>query len=376
MYKKIEQYIEYLLDKSTKECFIWNVEKIKQNKPMNWNYIDGCMMKSLLELSEVTNNKKYFDFVENAIDNFILEDGTIKTYNLTKYSLDDICESTVLFKLYTQTKKEKYLKAIEKTYTQIKYQPRTFEGSFWHKLIYPHQVWLDGFYMVMPFYTEYQNFHNLINYDDIINQYTIARTKMFDENKGLYYHGYDASKQIFWANKTTGKSESFWLRSIGWFFVSLIEVYEKINSKNEKKYLENLIKELANNLLNYQDEQTKLFYQVVDQKEKLGNYLETSGSAMIAYTFLKASRLNVLDKSFTKTGKEIFDNICKNYLKEENNTLELGNICLVSGLGPADNKRRNGTFEYYISEPIVKNDAKGVAPFIMAYVELKRGGLC
>lgn len=376
MYKKIEQYIEYLLDKSTKECFIWNVEKIKQNKSMNWNYIDGCMMKSLLELSEVTNNKKYFDFVENAIDNFILEDGTIKTYDLTKYSLDDICESTVLFKLYSQTKKEKYLKAIEKTYIQIKYQPRTLEGSFWHKLIYPHQVWLDGFYMVMPFYTEYQNFHNLINYDDIINQYTIARSKMYDENKGLYYHGYDASKQMFWANKISGRSSSFWLRSIGWFFVSLIEVYEKINSKNEKNYLENLIKELANNLLNFQDEETKLFYQVVDQKEKTGNYLETSGSAMIAYTYLKASRLNVLDNSFKNKGKEIFDSICKNYLNNENGILELGNICLVSGLGPTDNKRRNGTFEYYISEPIVKNDAKGVAPFIMAYVELKRGGLC
>lgn len=376
MYKKIEQYIEYLLDKSTNECFIWNIEKIKQNKPMNWNYIDGCMMKSLLELSEVTNNKKYFNFVENAIDKFILDDGTIKTYDLTKYSLDDICESTVLFKLYKQTKKEKYLKAIEKTYTQIKYQPRTYEGSFWHKLIYPHQVWLDGFYMVMPFYTEYQNFHNLINYDDIINQYALARKNMYDEEKGLYYHGYDATKQMFWANKTTGRSSSFWLRSIGWFFVSLIEVYEKINTKNEQNYLENLIKELANNLLNYQDHQTKLFYQVVDQKEKEGNYLETSGSAMIAYTYLKASRLNVLDKSFKNKGKEIFDSICKNYLNNENGTLELGNICLVSGLGPSDNKRRNGTFEYYISEPIVKNDAKGVAPFVMTYVELKRGGLC
>lgn len=376
MYKKIEQYIEYLLDKSTNECFIWNIEKIKQNKPMNWNYIDGCMMKSLLELSEVTNNKKYFNFVENAIDQFILDDGTIKTYDLTKYSLDDICESTVLFKLYKQTKKEKYLKAIEKTYTQIKYQPRTYEGSFWHKLIYPHQVWLDGFYMVMPFYTEYQNFHNLINYDDIINQYALARKNMYDEEKGLYYHGYDATKQMFWANKATGRSSSFWLRSIGWFFVSLIEVYEKINTKNEKNYLENLIKELANNLLNYQDQQTKLFYQVVDQKEKEGNYLETSGSAMIAYTYLKASRLNVLDKSFKNKGKEIFDSICKNYLNNENGILELGNICLVSGLGPSDNKRRNGTFEYYISEPIVKNDAKGVAPFVMTYVELKRGGLC
>lgn len=376
MYKKIEQYIEYLLDKSTNECFIWNIEKIKQNKPMNWNYIDGCMMKSLLELSEVTNNKKYFNFVENAIDQFILDDGTIKTYDLTKYSLDDICESTVLFKLYKQTKKEKYLKAIEKTYTQIKYQPRTYEGSFWHKLIYPHQVWLDGFYMVMPFYTEYQNFHNLINYDDIINQYALARKNMYDEEKGLYYHGYDATKQMFWANKTTGRSSSFWLRSIGWFFVSLIEVYEKISAKNEQNYLENLIKELANNLLNYQDQQTKLFYQVVDQKEKEGNYLETSGSAMIAYTYLKASRLNVLDKSFKNKGKEIFDNICKNYLYNENGTLELGNICLVSGLGPSDNKIRNGTFEYYISEPIVKNDAKGVAPFVMTYVELKRGGLC
>ncbi len=376
MYKQIEQYIESLIKNSTKNKFLWNVEKIKQNKPMNWNYIDGCMMKSLLELSNITKNSFYADFVEQAIDDFISEDGTIRTYDLTKYALDDICESSVLFKLYNETKKEKYRLAIEKTYEQIEYQPRTIDGSFWHKLIYPYQVWLDGFYMVMPFYVEYLNFHNISNYEDIIKQYKIARLKMFDEEKGLYYHGYDASKKMFWANKETGRSSSFWLRSIGWFFVSMVEVYPLLKDDHAKSYLGNLIKELATNLLKYQDEDSKLFYQVIDKKEKVGNYLETSGSVMIAYAYLKAARLNVLDKSYQENGKNIFDGICKRYLKKTNDSIVLGNICLVAGLGPNDNRRRNGTYEYYISEPVVENDAKGVAPFIMAYVELKRSGLC
>lgn len=376
MYKQIEKYLDTLISNSSAEFFMWNVEKYNSKKGITWNYIDGCMLNSLLELFAITNNKSYLNFVEQAVDRMILADGQILTYNIEKYSLDDICESRILFKLFEITKKDKYLKAIEYTYQQILNQPRTKENNFWHKLIYPNQVWLDGLYMAMPFYVSYLNYHHQNDYQDIINQYKNVEAMMKDFKTGLYYHGYDSSKTIFWADSKTGLSKNFWLRSIGWFLVSLVEVFELIQNNEDKAYIKKLLTELVNNILKYQDQKSMMFYQVVNLGHLEGNYLETSGSSMIAYSILKAVRLGILDTNYQDIGKGIFDGIYRNYFCENNGEYSLGNICLVAGLGPSDNLRRDGSYEYYISEPIVKNDAKGVAPFIMAYIELKRGGLC
>ena len=374
-YSIIDKYVNMLIEKSEPGKPFWNIEVIRDGKPAKWNYIDGCMTNSLLELYKFTNDKKILDFVKNYIDYFVQEDGTILGYHKDKYSTDDITESRTLFALYDLTNEDKYLKAIENTYEQIKEQPRTKSGNFWHKLIYPNQIWLDGLYMAQPFYLLYETrFNSMKNYNDIISQFKNVRKYMFDENKKLYYHGYDESREVFWADKKTGLSKCFWLRAMGWYIVALADCCEIINEQmyDEYRVLCSLLKESIDGILQYQDKDTKMFYQVIDQGNREGNYVETSGSSMVAYSILKAVRLGILPERYRKIGLEIFDGICKKYLIEHDGDLDLGGICLVAGLGPENLLRRDGTFEYYISEPVVSNDAKGVGAFVMAYIEVKK----
>ncbi|MCR3906404.1 MAG: glycoside hydrolase family 88 protein [Tenericutes bacterium] len=374
MHKLIDQFIEKIINESTPDRPIWNIESINQGKKPHWNYIDGCMMTSLLELYHETKEQRYLDFVIEFVDYYIFDDGTIRGYDIENYNVDDICESRVLFDLYQFTKQEKYVKAIEYTYHHIKNQPRTKDGNFWHKKIYPNQVWLDGLFMAQPFYARYETeLNHKENYIDIINQFKNVYQLMFNKEKGLYYHGYDATKKIFWANPETGLSKNFWLRAMGWFFVAIVDVVGYMDDPDSKtKFFAPLLRESINGILKYQDEASKMFYQVVDLQERDGNYLETSGSALISYAILKGVRLGLLEDSYEQIGIDIFNGICDKYLTEKDGDLNLGGIVLVSGLGPENNLRRDGTFEYYISEPIVENDAKGVGPLIMAYTELKR----
>lgn len=375
MYEIIDKYIEKLINGSTPDKPLWNIEAIRQGKKPHWNYIDGCMMTSLLELYSFTKNEKYFNFVKNYVDHFVKEDGTIETYNRAKHTLDDICESRVLFDLYKLTGEEKYKKAIEYTYEHIKDQPRTYEGSFWHKDIYPNQVWLDGLFMANVFYMRYETEMNgCKNYSDIKKQFSLVREHMFNPEKHLYYHGYDASKSAFWADKETGLSKNFWLRANGWFIIALVDILGYMNEGVYEDYdfYKKLLKEAVDGLLMYQDKESKMFYQVVDQGNREGNYLETSGSSMIAFAILKGVRLHVLPDKYEQIGLDIFNGVCNKYVSEKNGDLNVGGICLVAGLGPENNTRRDGTYEYYISEPVVENDAKGIGPLILAYTEVKK----
>lgn len=370
----IDNYIEKLLTQSTPEKPLWNIEAIHQGKAPAWNYVDGCMMTSLLSLYRQTKDEKYYRFVESFIDYYVLEDGTLRGYEQSTYNLDDICESRVLFDLYDRTKQEKYNKAIELTYRHILRQPRTKEGSFWHKLIYPHQVWLDGLFMAQPFYTRYETLRNQQkNYDDILNHFKVVRKHMYSEQDQLYYHGYDASKTAFWADKKTGLSKNFWLRATGWYVVSIVDVIDYLDNSYpaRKDYFFPLLKEAIDGLLTYQDKKSNLFYQVINQPNEPKNYLESSGSALIAYAILKGVRLGALDLSYQAIGQAIFNGIVDMYISDNDGDLNMKGICLVSGLGPDHNLRRDGSVAYYLSEPIVENDAKGVGPFIMAYTEMK-----
>lgn len=373
MYSRIDAYIDKLMEKSTPDAPIWNIESIRQGKAPHWNYIDGCMITSLLEISRITGNDKYFEFAERFVDYYVFDDGTIRGYNIEKYNLDDLNEGRVLFELYEKTGKEKYRLAIEHQALQLKDQPRTNTGNFWHKLIYPHQIWLDGLYMAQVFSTKYQKYKGNKDYSDVLMQIKNVRKYMFDEDRGLYYHGLDCSRSIFWADKETGLSKNFWLRSIGWYTVAMIDIIEVLDDENAKAEVASIFVELMNSVINYRDEESKMYYQVVDQGNREGNYLETSGSSMLAYAMLKGARLGVLDSKFATYGKETFDGICSKYLQiKDDGDLNLSGICLVAGLGPANNTRRDGSFEYYISEPVVENDAKGVAPFILCYTEILR----
>ena len=370
----IEKYIDKLMT-SEPDKPLWNIEAIRQGKKIAWNYIDGCMMGSLIDLYKTTKEEKYINFVKKYIDYFVNEDGSILGYSPEKYSTDDICESRVLFDLYDIYKDEKYKKAIDLTFTQIKGQPRTKEGNFWHKAIYENQIWLDGLYMAQPFYTRYQTRYGQKDYADIINQFKNVRKLMFDDKAKLYYHGYDSSRKMFWADKETGLSKNFWLRSIGWFTVALADVYDYMDEQMYDEYhtIKELLKETIDGVLKYQDSESKMFWQVPNFPGREGNYLETSGSAMIAYAVLKGVRLKALPERYRQIGIDIFNGICKKYLSvNKDGDLNLGGICLVAGLGPDNNRRRDGSYEYYISEPVVENDAKGVGPLIMAFTEMKK----
>ena len=375
MYTLIDAYIKKMMDLSTPQAPYWNIESIRQGKKPHWNYIDGCMMISLLDLYKETKDEAYFSFVESFIDYYVSEDGTILGYDRSTYNLDDINESRVLFDLFEKTKKEKYQKAIFNTFQHILEQPRTHQGNFWHKKIYPHQVWLDGLFMAQPFYAKYlKTYKSHLTYDDIVMQFENVRKYMFNEDKKLYYHGYDASKSMFWADKHTGLSKNFWLRAMGWYMVALTEVIDILPNDYppKTKILKPMLHEMIDGLLMYQDSKTKLFYQVVDQGDKEKNYLETSGSLLVSYAILKSARLGILPKHYQVIGKHIFDGVIHTYLTEVDGDLNLGGICLVAGLGPENNLRRDGSYAYYISEPIVNNDAKGVGPLIMAYTEIKK----
>ncbi len=371
-YGRIDSYIRRLVEESGPERTAWNLERIRDGKPTTWNYIDGCMITCLLEMARITGEEGYFTFSEQFIDAFIGEDGTIRTFQGEKYNLDDINEGRVLFELYARTGKEKYRLAADRLWAQLEKHPRTFEGSFWHKAIYPNQVWLDGIYMAQPFRALYATTFGNGDVSDIVAQIRTVRERMRSPETGLYYHGYDASRKAFWADPESGCSRNYWLRSLGWFAVALADLLEIVPEGEARNELADIFTGLMTSADRYADPETGLYWQVPDQGGRPGNYLETSGSAMMAYAMLKGARLGFLDSEYAAKGRKTFDGIMGRYLTFTDHGLNLGGICLVAGLGPENNRRRDGSYEYYISEPVVENDAKGVAPFVLAYTEIRR----
>lgn len=372
-----EKYIDELIKKSTLDIPAWNIEKARAGagKP-GWNYIDGCMILALLEIYRTTGEKKYYDFADAFINHRVHEDGTIEGYDPEEYNIDNVNAGKTLFALYEINGKEKYKKAIELIYSQVRRQPRTKDGNFWHKKIYPNQVWLDGLYMGQPFYMEYETkFNHKEHYGDIFSQFANVVKYMKDKKTGLYYHGYDASREIFWCDKETGLSGNFWLRALGWYSMALLDTLDKCDVTEEYQLeynsLQQVFVDFMDSMLRFQDE-SGMWYQLPALGGKEPNYLETSGSAIMAYSLLKGVRLGFLPENYRKFGLKAFQGICDKFLKEKDGHLSLGGICLVAGLGPADNTRRDGTFDYYMSEPVVEDDAKGVGPLLLAYTELKR----
>ncbi|WP_296019655.1 glycoside hydrolase family 88 protein [uncultured Treponema sp.] len=371
----IEHYIDDLMSKSTAEFPIWNIEKARAGKKSGWDYIDGCMIMALLEIYSTSGDKKYLDFCDYYEDYRIHDDGTIDGYDKNTWNCDELNGGKNLFVLYRYTNKEKYKKALDRLYEQVKGQPRTAEGNFWHKQIYPNQVWLDGLYMAQPFYMEYEKlFNNSKNIEDTYNQFFNVYKIMRDPKTGLYYHGYDSSKKMFWADKETGLSKNFWLRSLGWFSMALLDTLNIAPDRGSENWnkLKGIFIDLCESMLKFQDK-SGMWWQVPNYPGKGKNYLETSGSAIFAYSLLKGYRTKILeDKKFQEAGIRAFEGICDKYLNTDSGRLSLGGICLVAGLGPEKDLRRDGTFDYYMSEPIVQDDAKGVGPFLLAYNEYKQ----
>lgn len=368
----VEKYIESLMAETTPDRPVWNIEKIRAGKTSDWDYIDGCMILALLEFYKERKDEKYFQFAENYVSYRVAEDGTIKGYDKGTYNLDNINAGKNLLTLYELTGKEKYKLAAKKIYEQVVEQPRTKEGNFWHKLIYPNQVWLDGLYMVMPFYVKYANLfmseeEKKKAYEDIYNQFFNVEKLIKDEKTGLYYHAYDSSREMFWCNKETGLSQNFWLRSLGWFSMAMLDSITLLDDKesDNHKHLETMFKDYIKSLLEFQSS-SGMWYQLPAYPAWAKNYLETSGSAIFSYCLKKGAKLNLLGEDEYKAGEKAFNDICERYLTDKDGKMGLGGICLVAGLGGKE--KRDGSYDYYMSEPIVEDDAKGTAPFILAYL--------
>ena len=394
----ISNYIDTLMENTPSYVPYWNKESYKGR----WNYIDGVFLNSIVNLYKQTGEIKYKDFFLNYINYYINANGefvdpqTLQP-NFKAGELDSICASRVLFDAYEMTNDNKYLLAIENTYlylTQI--SKASNSPNFCHKEIYPNQIWLDGMYMYVPFYLRYANLKNFPNvYAEVKAQYKYIRDNMFSAESKLYYHGHDTTKGIFWANSTTGNSQSFWLRSMGWYIVSLADSIEYVQDVNVQSYLKELLAEALQGVLEYRDEQSKMFYQLVDagakkflvdskyfkglknqaymfdgkyQSTYVENYLESSGSSMIAYALMKSARLGYISKDLHQKGVECLEGIYNHSVTVEDG-IHLNNICITAGLGPDSKLYRDGTPAYYLAEPVGSDDAKGVGPFIMAYLE-------
>jgi len=359
---------------------IWFAESEMKRFPQAWQldhgkrlffgYAQGVGCMAMLKVWEETKDRKYLDYVIQWADTIINDKGQIHLYHVETYNIDYINSGKVLFEVYRQTGNEKYKLAIESLVAQMKMHPRTLEGAFWHKLIYQHQIWLDGLYMGSPFLAEYAvTFDQPEWIDDVINQFLICAKHTYDAKTGLYHHAWDESKKQRWANKETGNSPNFWGRSIGWWFMALVDVLDFIPQDHlERPELIRMIQGLADALPRYQDK-TGLWYQVMDKGDQKGNYLEASVSSMFMYSYAKAVNKGYIDKKYRKIAEKAYDGLMNTLIvKNEDGTLTLTKCCAVGGLG--GNPYRDGSFEYYVNERIRDNDSKATGPFIMGCLEL------
>ncbi len=335
-----------------------------------WAYDNGVVMQGLLKIWKKTGDKKYFDFCGDYMERFIYDNGMIKDYRPYEYNVDLINNGKVLFDIFNETKEEKYRKAIFKLRNQLYKHPRTSEGALWHKKIYKNQVWLDGLYMEAPFYARFiEVFDSKKNYNDVIRQFILCRKNMRDNKTGLYYHAWDESRSEFWCDKKTGLSRNFWGRAMGWLVMALCDVLEIITPEcGDYDELKTMLSEALDALIDVQDK-SGCWYQVLDKGDMTGNYLEASCSCMILYALMKAVNSGIIKgEKYTDAADAAFNGIIDEFVMiTDNKFINLNKNCAIAGLG--NKSRRDGSFAYYISEPIVCNDLKGVGAFIMAAYE-------
>ncbi len=344
---------------------------------LKWSYTPGLELKAFTDVYEAYGNQAIYDYVYNWYDQIVNEDGTIKTYSVEKYNVDLICPGRSLFYFYDKTGNEKFRKAIELLKSQLDNHPRTEAGAFWHKLIYPHQVWLDGVYMASPFYAEYavrylEGEEQTKVFDEIVTEFVVAAKYTYDPATKLYRHAWDESKSMFWCDPETGQSQHCWGRGFGWYTIAIVDVLDYLPADYAgREVLINILQKICAELPKWADPETGVWYQVLDQPGREGNYLEATCSAMFTYAYLKAVRLGYIDQSYSEYAVDLYDKLVKTFIStDEQGRISLEQCCSVGGLGGSNN--RMGDYAYYLSEPIRPNDSKGVGPFIWASLEIEQ----
>jgi unsaturated rhamnogalacturonyl hydrolase len=339
-----------------------------------WTYEQGLMLEAMHRMGQFTGEREYDEFIQRNLAHYVREDGSIRTYTCDDYNLDMIAGGRALLYLFDMTKERKYRQAADLLWRQIREQPRTMEGGFWHKRIYPFQMWLDGLYMAEPFYATYaMRFNEPDAFDDIARQFVLAYRHTRDSATGLCYHGWDERRTQQWADPFTGHSPNFWGRAMGWYVMGLVEVLDVFPADHPRRgELVKILQELSAALLSFQDSATGMWYQVVDRAGDPGNYPESSASAMFAYAFAKGYNDHYLDARFFKAAEHAMQGLRDRCIfVDENGRLLLKDTCKGAGLG--GNPYRDGSYQYYIHVPRATNDMKGIGPLILAAIELERG---
>lgn len=393
-YKNYSEWMTYSEMQRTPKSFMLDFAK----KP-RWSYVMGIELEAMLDTYLIYGGEKIMDYCQEYTDTMITTNGEIRNYNLLDYNLDNIRTGHFVSRMYQLRPEKKNLKAMKTMMKQLDSQPRTVADKvFWHKAIYAYQVWLDGIFMGLPYRSLtasmlYSKKKANKIYDDAVNQISITYDRTFDPKTGLNRHAYDENRNMFWADKQTGLSQHCWGRAQGWYSMALIELLDVMPENYARRSeLITLLQKDLDAIIKWQDAETGLWYQVMDEPGKEGNYLESTCSSMFAYVLMKAHRKGYLGEKYRDAGMKAYNGIIKHFIKvHPDNTISLTQCCEVAGLGPGispqveaalikinpknkakENLRRDGSYEYYLSEPIRDNDAKGVGPFIWASLEMER----
>lgn len=341
---------------------------------IKWNYTTGLELLSMIDAGDTYGRPDFYDYALRYYDSIVRPDASVITYKKEKYNLDHVCPGRPLFIIAERTGESRYAQVLDTLFCQLEEHPRNDDGGFWHKLVYPHQMWLDGLYMAEPFYAEYavrkmgesELFPNLKA--DIVRQFTTVAEHTYDPVTGLYRHACDVSREMFWCDKTTGQTPHAWGRAMGWYAMAIVETLQYLGVDETTQPMVDILNHIYKVLPKFADPETGMWYQVLDQPGRPGNYLESTGSIMFVYAMLKGVRLGYLPADLKPEAMQLYERFVERFVREnEDGTISITDCCAVAGLGGKD--MRDGSFDYYISEPIIENDCKGVGPFIWASME-------
>lgn len=384
-YKNYSEWLTYSEMKRMPHSYLLDFS----SKP-KWSYVMGIEMEGMLDTYEhyKEGNNAILDYLKEYPAKMIDEKGNITGYKYEDFNLDNVRTAKFIQRMHNLFPTKGTEKALKTLFKQLQNQPRTKEGVYWHKAIYANQVWLDGIFMGLPFYCNYavqtmkpKKAEKYLN--DAVDQMVKTDYRTYDEKTQLWKHAWDETHQQFWANKEDGKSQHCWARALGWYVMAMTECLDAMPENYARRQeVIDLLNKAMKSVVKYQDKKTGVWYDVLDVKSDK-NYLESTASSMFAYVLLKGYRKGYLSEEYLKAGVKAYNGILKQFIKvNADKTISLTRCCAVSGLGPGPgpyvkkpNYKRDGSFEYYMSEPIRDNDAKGVGPFIWASLEMEQQGL-
>lgn len=348
-----------------------NIDQIQNNRPAVWNYEMSVVLMGFQRLYEKTHDEKYVLYTKKIIDHFINNDGTIRTYNLEEYNFDNIPAGRQLLFLYNIYHDEKYKKAAAYIRQQLAWQPRNKMGGFWHKLKYPTQMWLDGLYMAAPFYAAYASSNKEeADFSDIIHQFVLMEKYSRNQSTGLLYHGWDESHLQKWANPKTGQSPEFWSRAMGWYMMGLVDVLDYVPKNNPGRIeLIRILNRLAKSIVKYQDKKSGVWWQITNKANQKDNYLESSSTAMFVFALAKGIRMGYLSNEYSNAVQLAYNGMIMEFVSIDQDK-KIHYTKAVSGAGLGGNPYRDGTYNYYVSEPKRDDDLKAIGPFMQACIEI------